>query len=45
MIVFDSDRAGTPDIWIMLADGSSAFQLTSGPASDRRPDWQPLRTA
>jgi dipeptidyl aminopeptidase/acylaminoacyl peptidase len=40
-IVFFSNRAGTYDIWIMNADGSSQRQLTQGPADDRRPSWSP----
>ncbi len=40
-IVFFSNRAGTYDIWIMNADGSSQRPLTQGPADDRRPSWSP----
>jgi WD40-like Beta Propeller Repeat len=42
-IVFFSNRAGTYDIWVMNADGSSQRPLTQGPADDRRPSWSPDR--
>ena len=33
-IVFDSDRAGTLDVWVMNADGSGPANLTDHPALD-----------
>jgi Tol biopolymer transport system component len=40
-IVFFSNRAGSYNIWIMNADGSSQRPLTQGPGDDRRPSWSP----
>ena len=33
---------GNIDIWSMGADGSSQVQLTTDPADDLSPDWQPV---
>jgi Tol biopolymer transport system component len=33
---------GNIDIWTMNADGSSPLRLTTDPAADLSPDWQPL---
>ena len=42
-IAFDSDRSGNLDIWRMkAADGSNPVRLTSDPAIDIEPSWQPL---
>jgi Tol biopolymer transport system component len=38
-IVFESERAGNLDIWIMDADGGNLRQLTSDPARDWSADW------
>jgi Tol biopolymer transport system component len=32
---------GNPDIWAMNADGTSPVRLTTDPAADLSPDWQP----
>jgi TolB protein len=42
-IVFDSDRAGNSEIYVMHVDGSKVRRLTGDPADDGLPDWQPLR--
>ena len=36
-----SDRDGTIEIYVMDADGSNQTRLTSNPAIDMAPDWQP----
>ena len=43
MIAFASDRAGSYDIWIMAADGSTPYNLTAdwGTTSEFSPDWSP----
>jgi len=41
-IVFDSDRDGDAEIFVMNADGSGQTQITFNTASDTDPDWQPL---
>jgi TolB protein len=38
-IVFESTRTGGRQIWEMLADGSNARQLTSGPGECESPNW------
>jgi Tol biopolymer transport system component len=43
-IVFDSNRAGNMDVWIMRRDGSSLRQLTTNPAFDWRPVFSPDAT-
>jgi Tol biopolymer transport system component len=41
-IVFDSDRTGTFQVWLMNADGSGQTQLTfDAPPKDQVPDWSP----
>ncbi len=41
-IVFESNRTGTQQLWLMNADGSNQTQLTFDPASkDQVPDWAP----
>lgn len=41
-IVFTSDRSGTPQVWVMNANGASQTQLTfDGLAKDQVPDWSP----
>ena len=35
---------GNIDIWSMAADGSSQVRLTTDPADDLSPDWQPVPT-
>jgi serine/threonine protein kinase len=40
-IVFVSDRAGAPQIFIMYADGSGQQQLTNLPDGACQPDWSP----
>ena len=36
------ERGSREDIWAMKRDGSQRVPLTSGPASDYDPDWQPV---
>lgn len=44
-IVFDRETSGNGDIWVVGADGSSPFNLTSGWSSyEQTPAWQPQRT-
>jgi TolB protein len=38
-IVFNSDRTGNSEIWIMDADGSNLVQVTNHPSWDGFPDW------
>ena len=40
-IVFDSDRAGNADVYVMNADGGSVRVLTSGPEGELMADWSP----
>ena len=40
-VVFSSDRSGTPQIWLMNADGSGLRRLTHGDANDDTPVWTP----
>ena len=44
MIVFDSDRDGNREIYVMGPDGSSQTNLTNEPADDRNPAWNPQGT-
>jgi TolB protein len=39
-IVFESTRSGTRQIWVMLADGSQAHQLTTT-GHNESPNWSP----
>ncbi len=41
-IAFESRRADNRGIFVMNADGTAQTQLTTNPASDREPSWQPL---
>jgi len=36
-------RSGASDIWVVNADGTGAHRVTTSPASDLAPDWQPRR--
>ena len=38
-IVFDSDRTGNGDVYVMNADGTGAERLTEGPAMDMGAEW------
>ena len=38
-IVFDSDRTGNGDIYVMNADGTGGERLTDGPAVDMGAEW------
>jgi eukaryotic-like serine/threonine-protein kinase len=38
-LVFDSDRGGNPDLYVMPAAGGEARQITTDPAGDFSPDW------
>jgi TolB protein len=40
-IVFDSDRSGTPQLYIMNADGSSPRALTNDTLQNTEPKWSP----
>jgi len=40
-IVFQSDRDGDNEIYVMKADGSQVVQLTDNQADDRYPAWSP----
>ena len=40
-LVFDSDRGGNPDLYVMPATGGEARQLTDDPAGDFSGDWSP----
>jgi Tol biopolymer transport system component/formylglycine-generating enzyme required for sulfatase activity len=42
-IVFQSDRSGNEEIWVMSLDGSHIEQLTFGPGRDSAPVWQPTK--
>lgn len=44
LIAFESDRAGTRDIWVLdpsrpVSLGTNPSRLTSGPSADANPDW------
>jgi Tol biopolymer transport system component len=41
MILFNSDRAGNFDLYIMRDDGSDIRQLTLDPTDDYNGVWQP----
>ena len=40
-LVFDSDRGGNPDLYVMPATGGEARQITTDPAGDFSGDWSP----
>jgi len=40
-LVFDSDRGGNPDLYVLPAGGGEARQITSDPAGDFSGDWSP----
>ena len=39
VILFDSDRAGSNDLYVMKADGSGLIRLTDGPAKEDHGTW------
>ena len=41
MIVFESNRDGDREIYVMNADGSDQTNLTNDPARDELPNWSP----
>lgn len=44
-IVFESNRTGVNQVWIMNADGSGQAQLTFDPTpKDQTPEWSPAGT-
>jgi TolB protein len=40
-ILFESNRSGTDEIWVMNADGSDPHQLTRGPGDHTEAQWAP----
>ena len=44
VIVFDSDRDGNREVYVMGTDGSGQTNLTNEPADDRNPAWDPQGT-
>ena len=40
-LVFDSDRGGNADLYVMPSAGGEARQITTDPAGDWSPDWSP----
>src|SRR5262245_10214252 len=44
-ILFQSNREGKWQIFIMSADGSGLVQVTSGDANNNFPDWSPDNSA
>jgi Tol biopolymer transport system component/tRNA A-37 threonylcarbamoyl transferase component Bud32 len=40
-LVFDSDRGGSPNLYVMPAAGGEARQITADPAGDFSGDWSP----
>ncbi|HXV17446.1 MAG TPA: hypothetical protein VD758_11745, partial [Gemmatimonadaceae bacterium] len=40
-IVFQSNRTGNSDIWVMRPDGTGLRNLTNDPSSDINPSWSP----
>ena len=40
-IAYETDRTGNGDIYVIGADGHNQVQLTSSPATDSVPSWQP----
>jgi Tol biopolymer transport system component len=40
-IVFETDRDGNPEIYVINIDGSGLTNLTNNPAIDRWPTWSP----
>jgi Tol biopolymer transport system component len=40
-LVFDSDRSGNPELYVMPAAGGEARQITNDAAGDFSPDWSP----
>ena len=40
-IAYVSDRHGSPDLWLMNADGTEPVRLTDGPGDEQFPEWSP----
>ena len=40
-LVFDSDRSGNPQLYIMNSDGYNLRQITDGPEFSSEPNWSP----
>ncbi|HXV63360.1 MAG TPA: hypothetical protein VEK15_21855, partial [Vicinamibacteria bacterium] len=40
-LVFNSDRTGNMDLWVMPAEGGALSALTTGPELDWHPQWSP----
>jgi hypothetical protein len=45
MIVFQSDRTGHPQVWVINPDGTGLAQLTNEPSMNSYPKWDPTREA
>ena len=41
IVVFNSDRAGAMNIWLLSLEDSTTRQLTSGDGGDFQPNWSP----
>ncbi len=41
LVVFQSDRGGDSEIWVVADDGSAPRQLTDNPHADATPTWTP----
>ena len=41
-ILFGSDRDGTPEIYVMNADGTNPINITNHPAGDGSLAWYPI---
>ena len=41
-LAFVSDRHGSPDLFLLRADGTGLTRLTSSPGVETRPLWLPL---
>jgi TolB protein len=38
-VAFDSDRAGSTDVWVVPAEGGPAVRITDHPESEQAPVW------
>jgi Tol biopolymer transport system component len=44
-VLYESNRGGAWQLYVMNADGSDQVQLTHGPSNNSLPDWSPDNTA